>query len=62
MTEIKITPGFIVACMECHQQIGTAVDTHEEAERLARIHFAPGDKPHDGHTITITPTELVRKA
>jgi hypothetical protein len=58
---MKITKGFIVACMNCHSQLGTAVDTHEEAESLARIHFSAGDKPHDGHTITITPTELVRK-
>ena len=58
---MTITDGFIVACMECHQQIGMAVDTYEQALHEAEIHFAPCDKPHDGHTVTVTPTRLIRK-
>jgi len=55
------TSGFIVACMECHGGKGTAVDTPEEADAMAETHFNAGDKPHGGHTVTITPTTLVRK-
>jgi hypothetical protein len=61
MVELIITDGWVVACMTCHQQLGTEVDTYKQAEKMAKTHFAPGDKPHDGHTITFTPTKLVRK-
>ncbi len=55
------TDGFIVACMECHQQLGMAVDTFEQALAEAKIHFSKGNKPHDGHTVTVTATKLIRK-
>jgi len=58
---ITKTPGFIVACMECHGGKGTAVDTMEEAQAMADTHFSAGDKPHAGHTVAIIPAELVRK-
>jgi hypothetical protein len=58
---ITKTPGFIVACMDCHGGKGTAVDTPEEAEAMAETHFRVTKKPHGGHTVTITPTTLVRK-
>ena len=61
MVELTITVGFIVACMECHQQIGTPVDTHKAAVKMANIHLTGGgDKNHTRHTVVITPTEFVR--
>lgn len=61
MAEIKITDGFIVSCMECHQQIGTPVDTHKAAVKMAKSHLTGGgDKNHTRHTVAITPTEFVR--
>jgi hypothetical protein len=53
-------PGYIVACMECHNGKPEAVDTQEQAYKLAEIHFAVTNKPHGGHTVTITETTLVR--
>ena len=55
------TPGFIVACMECHGGKGTAVDTMEQAQAMADTHLSIEGKPHGGHTVAIIPAELVRK-
>lgn len=60
-SETVITRGFIVACMECHNGKPMAVDTQEQAQREADIHFLVTGKPHGGHTVTITPTQLVRR-
>jgi hypothetical protein len=57
----ETTRGFIVACMNCHGGKGTPVDTKEEAQRLAKIHLSVTGKPHGDHTVTITPTTLVRR-
>jgi hypothetical protein len=55
------TPGFIVACMNCHGGIGTLAYTPAEAEKLATTHlYGGGDKDHSGHEMTITPTKIVR--
>jgi hypothetical protein len=59
--QIIFTQGFIVACMECHNGKPEAVDTLEEAQRLAKIHLSVTGKPHGDHTVTITPTTLVRR-
>jgi hypothetical protein len=56
----EITNGFIVSCMECHGQLGTAIATHDEALREAEIHLSVTEKLHDKHTIAITPTEFVK--
>jgi hypothetical protein len=60
MTEITITDGFIAACMECHNGKPMAVDTWEEAVKEAKSHLSVTEKPHGDHTMTITPTKLVR--
>lgn len=59
------TQGFIVACMNCHNGAGTAVDTIEEARKMADIHLGPneheGHKSHADHVVAIIPAELVRR-
>jgi hypothetical protein len=61
--ETVATQGFILACMNCHNGKGEAVDTMEEAQRRASIHLSigGGHKDHSGHTVTITPTTIVRR-
>ena len=59
--ELISTEGFIVACMECHGGKPDAFDTIEEANREAEIHLSIDSKLHGGHTVTITPTTLVRR-
>lgn len=65
MTKAISSQGFIVACMNCHGGAGTAVDTTEEARRMADIHLLPGEheghKSHKGHVVAIIPAELVRR-
>lgn len=60
-SETVTTRGFIVACMECHNGKPMAVDTKEEAQREADIHLSIDEKMHGGHTVTITPTQIVRR-
>lgn len=60
MSETETVPGYIVACMTCHSQLGTLVYTIEAAQHNADIHLTDGDKPHSGHEVTITPTQVVR--
>jgi len=57
-------PGYIVACMECHNGKLHSEDTLEQAEKWAEMHLSigTGHKDHSGHTVTITKTTLVRKA
>jgi hypothetical protein len=55
------TPGFIVACMNCHNGKGTAVDTKEEARKMADIHLSIDGKPHGDHVVAIIPADLVRR-
>jgi hypothetical protein len=59
--ELVSTPGFIVACMNCHNGKGTEADTEEEALKMAKIHLSIEEKPHGGHTVAITPTTLIRR-
>ena len=55
-------PGYVVACMECHNGKPEVKDTQEQAEKWAEIHLSIDSKMHGKHTVTITPTTLVRKA
>jgi len=59
MAKLKVTKGFVVCCMQCHQQIGETRPTREAAMHSADIHFRSGDKPHGGHEVVITKCEIV---
>jgi len=59
MAKLQVTKGFVVCCMQCHQQIGTTCRTHKAAIKEAKIHFSPSDKPHGGHEVVITKCEIV---
>ena len=59
--ELVFTQGFIVACMDCHGGKPDPFDTIEEANREAEIHLSVTGKHHGSHTVTITPTTLVRR-
>lgn len=59
-TKTISTQGFVIACMKCHNGKPEAIDTLEEAQRQAQIHFSVTEKPHGGHTVAIIPATLVR--